>query len=66
MFLNNYHYIISKYALVFALSSWVLFILHMQIVNGVQFLNTTPLFLSPACLAPALVIVHLTSIYASL
>ena len=55
-----------------ALSTCVLVISLMQLVNGAQFLNTTPLFFSSACLAnklsPALIIVifHLTRIYASL
>ena len=58
----------------------VLFILHMHVVNGAQFLNVTPLFLSSACLAanncasvlpagspafPVIVIVPFTSIYES-
>ena len=44
----------------------------MQLVNGVQFLNATPLSLPSACLAaasspaPAIAIVPLTRIYASL
>ena len=48
-----------------------LFILLMHLVNGAQFLNTTPLSLSSACLsaaashAPAVVIVPLPSMYAS-
>ena len=47
----------------------VLFILLMHLVNGAQFLNVAPLFLSYACLSPALspaaviVIVPLTSMY---
>ena len=54
-----------------ALSTCVLFISLIQLVNGAQFLNTTPLSLSSACLAaalspaPAIVIVPLTKIYAS-
>ena len=36
-----------------ALSTCVLFISLMQLVNGAQFLNATPLSLSPACLAAA-------------
>ena len=36
-----------------ALSTCVLFISLMQLVNGVQFLNATPLSLSSACLAAA-------------
>ena len=49
----------------------VLFILLMHLVNGAQFLNVTSLSLSSACLAaaaspaPVIVIVPLTSIYAS-
>ena len=56
----------------FALSTWVLFISLTQSVNGAQFVNITPLFLSSTCLAaasvpaPVLVILHLTSIYTSL
>ena len=44
----------------------------MQSMSGVQFLNITPLFISSNCLAassfsaPVIVIVLLTSIYASL
>ena len=44
----------------------------MQSVNGSQFLNITPLFLSSGCFAaslsyvPLIVIVALTSIYTSL
>ena len=55
-----------------ALSTCVLFISYMQLVNGAQFLNATPLSHSSACLAaasapcPAIVIVPLTRIYASL
>ena len=37
-----------------ALSKCVLFISLMQLVNGAQFLNATPLCLSSACLAAAL------------
>ena len=54
-----------------ALSTCVLFILLIQLVNGAQFLNITPLSLSSVCLAaasapaPAIIIVHLTKIYAS-
>ena len=53
------------------LSISVLFILLMRLVNGAQFLNIIPLFLSSARLAaasspaPVIVIVHLTSMYAS-
>ena len=49
----------------------VLFILLMHLVNGVQFLNVTPLSLSSAFISPALapapviVIVPLTSMYQS-
>ena len=56
-----------------ALSTCVLFISYMQLVNGAQFLNATPLSHSSACLvhhssAPssAIVIVPLTRIFASL
>ena len=77
MFLHNYHYSIKLYiditiSISFALSICVLFISLMQLVNGAQFLNATPLSLSSACLAgatapgPAIVIVPLTRIYASL
>ena len=54
-----------------ALSTCVLFISLIQLVNGAQFLNTTPLSLSSACQAaasspaPVIVIVPLTKIYAS-
>ena len=54
-----------------ALSISVSFILLMHLVNGAQFLNITPLFLSSACLAAAssparvVVTVTLTSMYAS-
>ena len=54
------------------MSTCVLFISLMQLINGAQFLNDAPLSLSYACLAaasapsPAIVIVHLTRIYASL
>ena len=56
----------------FALSISVLFILLMQLIKGAQFLNITPLFLSSVCLAaalspsPAIVILPLTIMYASL
>ena len=69
----------------FALSTCVLFILLMHLVNEAQFLNITSLFFSSDCLAanncasvlvksgfgssptsPAIVIVPLTSMYASL
>ena len=49
----------------------VLFILLMHLVNGAQFLNVTPLFLSSNCLAatlsptPVIVSLPLTNIYAS-
>ena len=55
-----------------ALSICVLLISLMQLVNGAQFLNATPLSLSSACLAaalspaPVIVIFPLTRIYASL
>ena len=55
-----------------ALCISVLFISLLQVLNGAQFLNITPLFLSSACLAaasspaPVIVILPLTSIYASL
>ena len=55
-----------------ALCICVLFISLMQLVNGAQFLNATPLSLSSACLAaasssaPAIVVFPLTKIYASL
>ena len=54
-----------------ALSIFVLFISILQLVNGAQFLNITPLFFSSPRLdaasspAPLIVIVPLTSIYAS-
>ena len=54
-----------------ALSISLLFISLLQLINGAQFLNITPLFLLSACLAvasaPAPVIVFLTlaSIYVS-
>ena len=60
MFLNNYHYILSHYTYVeiivsisLALSTSVLFISHLQLINGSQFLNITLLFLSSPCLAAA-------------
>ena len=49
----------------------VLFVSLLQLINGAQFLNITPLSLSSACPAaasspaPAIVIVPLTSMYAS-
>ena len=55
-----------------ALSTCVLLISLMQLINDAQFLNATPLSLSSACLvatsapAPLIVIVPLTRIYASL
>ena len=55
-----------------ALSIYVLFISLMQLINGAKFLNARPLSLSSACLAaapappPAIIIVPLTRIYASL
>ena len=52
------------------LSIWVLFILLMQLVNGVQFLNATFLLVlfaaAPATAVLLTVIFLLTSIYASL
>ena len=54
-----------------ALSTCVLFISLIQLVNGAQFLNITPLSHSSACLAaasapaPSIVIVPLTKIYMS-
>ena len=56
----------------FALSTCVLFISLMQLVNGTQFLNAKPLSLSSAFLAaasapsPVIVIFPLRKIYASL
>ena len=53
------------------LSMSVLFILLMHLVNGAQFLNITPLFLSSkflaaaSCPSPVIVIVPLTNMYAS-
>ena len=55
-----------------ALSTCVLLISLMQLINGAQFLNDTPLSFSSACLAassapaPVIVIFPLTRIYASL
>ena len=55
-----------------ALSICVLLILLIQLINGAQFSNTTPLFLSSAFLAaasspaPEIVIFPLTRIYAPL
>ena len=55
-----------------ALSTCVLLISLMQLINGGQFLNATPLSLSSACLAaasapaPVIVFVPLTRMYASL
>ena len=54
------------------LSIWVLLISLIQLMNGAQFLNATPLSLSSACLDPAsspspvIVIFHLKRIYSSL
>ena len=54
-----------------ALSISVPFILLMDLINGAQFLNITPLFLSSDCFAassspaPVIVIVPLISMYAS-
>ena len=55
-----------------SLSIFTLFISLLQLVNGAQFLNITPLFLSFVCLVaassptPVIIILPLTSIYASL
>ena len=55
-----------------ALSTCALLISLMQLINGTQFLNATPLSLSSACLvaasapAPAIAIFPLTRIYGSL
>ena len=55
-----------------ALSPCVLLISLMQLINGAQLLNATPLSLSSVCLvaasahAPVIVIFPLTRIYASL
>ena len=55
-----------------ALSTCVLLISLMQLINGARFLNATPLSLSSACVAaasapaPVIVIVPLTRMYASL
>ena len=55
-----------------AFSICVLFISLIQLIKGAQFLDYTPLSLSPACLAaasaplPLIVIVPLTRTYASL
>ena len=53
-----------------ALSTWVLFILFMQSVNGAQFLNIAFLFVllaaAPSAAVLLTVIFPLTSIYASL
>ena len=52
-----------------ALSTCVLFISVMQLINGAQCLNATPLSLSSACLAvflPVIVIHPLTRTYATL
>ena len=77
MFLNNCHYILSNNALYYtisislALSISVFFSSLLQLINGTQFLNITSLFLSYACRAavsapaPVVVILPLTSIYAS-
>ena len=56
----------------FALSICVLFISLMQLINGAQFLNATPLSLPSACLAaasspaPVIVIIPQTNAYTSL
>ena len=55
-----------------ALSTCALLISLIQLINGAQFLNATPLSLSSACLvaapapAPVIVIFPLTRTYASL
>ena len=55
-----------------ALSIFVLSISLLQLVNGAQLLNITPLFLSSACFAaasshaPVIAILPLTSMYALL
>ena len=54
----------------FAISIWVLFILLIQSINIIQFLNSTTVFLSSNCFAvslsssPVIAIVPLTSMYA--
>ena len=59
-------------SIILALTISGLFISPLQLINGTQFLNVTPLFFSSACLAaasvpaPLIVIVPLTSMYASL
>ena len=67
--------VFQEFSIVFlslVLSISVLFISFLQLINGVQFLNITPLFLSTACLyaasspAPMIVILSLTSLCASL
>ena len=73
MSLHNYHYIIYNgitisISLQLSIIS-VLLISLIQLVNGAQFLNATPLFLSSACLvaasspAPVNVIFPLTRIF---
>ena len=63
----HWHYNIN----IMSMSMSVLFILLMHLVNGVQFLNVTPLFPLSACLAaasssaPVIVIVTFTSMYES-
>ena len=65
MFLNNYHYILSNYALALQhqdllhhLLEYYLFhiiiIFYLRLINVALFLNITRLFLSSACHAPAL------------
>ena len=77
MFFNNCHYSIKLYisitiSISLALSISVLFILILQFINGTQFLNIIPIFLSTACLpaasslAPVIVILPLISMHASL
>ena len=79
IFLNNYHYIhsIKLYIIItilmfLVLSISILFMSLLQLINGGQFLNITPAFLSSACLAaasspmPVIAILPLISMYASL
>ena len=53
-----------------ALSISILFISLLQLINGVQFLNITPLFISSACIAaesspaPVIVFLPLTGMHA--
>ena len=65
----HWHYTLTLALL--ALSISILFISILQLIRGVQFLNITPLFLSPTCLAatlypaPVILALPLTSMYAS-